>query len=42
MSEIITTHFLDAGKKCMICDEVLESLSNGILRCKCGYTEDSY
>lgn len=33
---------MDKDNICMICGEEMEKLKNGISRCKCGYTEDSY
>jgi len=41
MSEILTTHFLDI-EKCANCGAKYTRYPHGILRCPCGFIEDSY
>lgn len=42
MSQVITLHKLEKCEKCPNCEEEMYNFSSGVLKCDCGYTDDSF
>ncbi len=42
MSQIFTLHDTEECEKCINCKERYISYPNGIYKCSCGFTEDTY
>jgi len=42
MSQIFTIHTTEECEKCINCKKEYVSYPNGIYKCECGFTEDTY